>query len=263
MPKRSYMRRPLGGAAILAGQVLHAARRSDLPTLRNQDPSGVFGSSDAPCVRIVLLGDSSITAPGVDPLDAAWPRRLAHRLADRYQVELVSVAVGGAKARDVLHSQVEPALAAGADLALLSVGANDALRGTPVRRFEREFSEILDRLVAGVGGVGVSGVGDLGTLPRLPHLARGIGRVRGRAIDDAIRRAVAAHPGVVKGSAWGPGWAVFAEGDPGVYFAPDRFHASAEGHAVFAAAAAPVVDALLARLEGTATRSLFEAGRTQ
>lgn len=236
-------------AAVLAGQVLHAAHRPDMPGLENQDPSGTFGNPDAPLVTIALLGDSSITAPGVEPLDAAWPRRMAARLGDHYRIRLVSVARGGSKARDVLDEQVPPALAADPDLALVSVGANDALRGTPVARFEAEMTEILGHLSAGTSGVGIAGIGDLGTVPRLPTLARGIGRVRGRSLDRATLRAASRYPNVVKGQAWGPAWRIFEEGDPTIVFAPDRFHASAVGHEAFAAAVEPVIDELLRRLD--------------
>lgn len=252
---RKLIKAPLTGSAILAGQVLYAAHRPDMPGLENQDPSGVVGAAGAPVVRIVLLGDSSITAPGVHPLDASWPRVMANHLADRYRVELVSVAAGGAKARDVLDLQVPAALKVGADVALVSVGANDALRATPIRRFEREIEEILERLSASIPAIGISGVGDLSTLPRLPTLARGVGRVRGRACDRAIRRAAGRFPSVVKGEAWGPQWLVFEEGDPDVIFAEDRFHASAHGHAVFAAAVIPVIEELLRRLQPDARRS--------
>lgn len=78
--------------------------------------------------------------------------------------------------------------------------------------------------------------------------------MRGRSIDGAIRRVVRRHPAVVKSLAWGPQWAPLYQGDPAVVLAGDRFHASSEGHVVFAASAAPVMDELLARL--ASSRSL-------
>ena len=237
------------GLSLLTSQVLRAARRTDIPSLTNQDPSGTFGDPSLPTLHIVLLGDSSITAPGVEPLDDAWPRRAGRRLSDRYHVEMESVAVGGSKARDVLSGQVERALVLEPDIAIVSVGANDALRATPVTRYEQEMTEILGRLAGGIAGVGVSGIGDLGTLPRLPSLARGVARVRSRAFDRAVARAAAHHPGVVKGAAWGGGWRLFAEGDPAEVFAADLFHASGVGHAVFAGAFEPVIDELIRRRE--------------
>jgi lysophospholipase L1-like esterase len=233
------------GVAVFAGQVLRSAHRQDLPSHNNQDPSGDFGDPALPTLRIVVLGDSSITSPGVHPLDDAWPRRLARYLGDRYFVEIRSVGVGGSKARDVLADQVDRALATEADMAIVSVGANDALRGTPVMRYEAELDEILSRLTAAIPMVGVSGIGDLGSVPRLPDLARTFSSIRARSFDGAVRRVAARHPGVVKSRSWGEMWRPFRE-NPDVIFAPDQFHASAAGHALFAAAAIPVAEALLA-----------------
>ena len=101
-------------------------------------------------------------------------------LAERFYVNAVSVAVGGSKARDVLESQVDEALEHEPDIAYVVVGSNDALRGTPVARFEEEFDSVVAKLHADVPSVGLSGIGDLGTIPRLPHLARGIARIRFR-----------------------------------------------------------------------------------
>jgi lysophospholipase L1-like esterase len=240
--------RLVGGTAALTWQVARATKLSGLPTHANQDPSGAFGDPASPPVRIVLLGDSSVTAPGVDPIDASWPRRAAMRVADRWRVELVSVAVGGARAADVLARQVPAAVATGADIAFVSVGANDALRATPIRVFEERYDRIVTELERHIPHVGLSGVGDLGILTRLPTLARSVARVRGLAVDGAIRRVARRHPHTVKSTAWGPQWAPLYEGDPEVMLAGDRFHASAAGHAVFAEAAAPVLDELLARL---------------
>jgi lysophospholipase L1-like esterase len=241
--------RPLTGIGVMVAQVLRAAHRSDLPSLINQDPSGVFGPETLPPLRIVVLGDSSVTSPGVEPLSASWPQQVAAHLADRYRVELESVAVGGSKARDVLRVQLEPAIGLAPDIALVSVGANDALRGTPVRRFEAELDLVVARLAEATPRVGLSGVGDLGTIPRLPVVARAAAGVRGRSIDGAIRRVAARHPGVVKSRAWGEGWEAFAS-QPEVIFAGDQFHAGAAGHAVFAVAMIAVVDALLAAPTG-------------
>ncbi len=243
-----FIGRALAGLGVLAGQVMHAAHRRDLPSLQNQDPSGDFGSPENPRLRIALLGDSSITAPGVEPLDHCWTRRIAIGLSERYFVELRSVAIGGSRASDVLRDQVETALLLRPDMALLSVGANDALRAVPVRRFERDVDEILHRLTAEIPAVGLSGVGDLGTLPRLPTVGKAWARVRGRAYDNAIRRVVGRYDRVVKSDTWCALWDPFASGDPKL-FAADRFHASEAGHAIFAAAMAPVVNELIAMLE--------------
>ncbi len=238
----------MAGIGVLAGQVIHAAHRKDLPSLQNQDPSGEFGSPENPLLRIVAMGDSSITAPGVEPLDDCWVRRIALGLSERYFVDLRSVAIGGSKASDVLRDQVEVALMLQPDLALLSVGANDALRAVPVREYERNLEEIIRLLAARIPAIGMSGIGDLGTLPRLPSIPTAWARVRGRSYNNAIRRVVAKYDMVLKSETWSSLWDPFATSDPGV-FAADQFHASNEGHAIFAASMFPVVNTLIGALE--------------
>ncbi len=236
------LRPPLVASALLAGQMARAITRDDLPTLENQDPSGTFGDPSKPPLRLVLLGDSSVTSPGVEPLDHSWPRQMAMHLANTYCVELVSVAEGGSKSRDVLDVQVAAALAAEPDIVYVAVGSNDALRGTPVARFEREFGEAVDQLCSAVPVVGISGIGDLGTIPRLPILAQGIARVRARAIDSAIARVADRHANVIKSNAWDV-MSSFAD-DPDMY-GGDLFHASAKGHLAFARVGLSMADRLL------------------
>lgn len=236
-------RNPLTVGGVFLAQMLHAIYRTDLPSFDDQDPSGTFGDPAAPKLRIVFLGDSTVTAPGVEPLDQSWARRTAHHFARRYHVDAISVAVGGAKAEDVLATQVDPAIAARPDLALLIVGGNDALRMTPISRFEAAYAEIVERLDRAVPAVGVLGIGDLGTIPRLPALAGGIARIRSRAIDRAIRRVVAEHPTVPVTDAWHPKWTVFGE-DPSLW-TPDQFHGSAAGHGLYADATVPLAEKAL------------------
>lgn len=241
-----YIRKPLISVGVLAAQVVRAGRRKDLPSLENQDPSGYFGDQALPPLRIVMLGDSSVTSPGVEPLDAAWPRQIARSLSDRYRVELVSVAAGGSKTRDVIANQIQPAITCGADIAFVSVGANDALRGTPLSRFEREYRQIVAQLDRHIPGLAVSGIGDLGSIPRLPASVRSIVRIRGKSLDRAIRRVVVDFPGVVKTNTWSPGWDEFLT-NPDQVFAGDLFHASAYGHRIYTDAAIPAIEALLRR----------------
>ena len=237
------LRSPVAVTGLLVGQLMHAAYRDDLPTLDNQDPSGVFGDPGLEPLRIVFLGDSSVTAPGVDPLDCSWPRQAAIHLSDRFHVDARSVAVGGSKVADVLENQVAPALAMKPDIAYISVGSNDALRGTPVKRFEPDYDHLVSILTANVPAVGLSGIGDLGTIPRLPQLAQGIARVRSRAIDNAVKRVAASYPRTVKSNAWDVMEGVFA--DNPAMFAEDMFHASTRGHLVFGTLARPIIDELV------------------
>jgi lysophospholipase L1-like esterase len=239
------------GAALLvaAGQVLHAAHRPDLPGLQNQDPSGTFGDPSAPPLRVIALGDSSITAPGVVPIDATWIRQITLEAATTHRVTLISVAVGGSKASDVLERQLPAALAHQPDVAILSVGANDALRSTPLMKFESDYIEVVAALQGITPHIGVSGIGDLGVIPRLPPFAQTYARVRSRSFNNAIAR-VAARFGLPKSATWGPMWEPFDKDPEGLIFTHDRFHASAHGHAIFADSMRPVMAELLRRHNG-------------
>ncbi len=248
MSRIRFLSKPLAAIVLFVVQVYKAGHRKDLPSFENQDPTGKFGDPGKPHLRIVLLGDSSVTAPGVEPLDAAWPRRIAAGLADRYHVDLRSVAIGGSKTRDVIAGQLQRAIDLNPDIAFVSVGANDALRATSIYRFEREYRQIIGQLNQSVPGVAVSGIGDLGSIPRLPALARSIIRIRGRSFDRAVRRVVADHPGIVKTNTWSPGWDEFST-NPEQVFAGDLFHASAYGHGIYTRAALPAVEHLIETLE--------------
>ncbi|NNC91330.1 MAG: hypothetical protein HKN80_02435 [Acidimicrobiia bacterium] len=223
---------PMAGAAAILGQILYAAHRPDLPSYENYETSGLLGDPGRPRLRLVALGDSSITAPGVNQLDDAWVRRVAHRLTDRYQVDLRALAVGGSKAADVLSDQLEAGLALEPDVAIVSVAANDAIRGVPASRFEAEVDEIVGSLIATGARVVVVGVGDIGTVPRLPRFLRWYLTKRSATFDRVSAEVAARYPGAVKVDSRGDLSAAFRN-DLNM-FAGDRFHASSYGHEHFA-----------------------------
>ena len=235
MTGREWLKRvslvPMAAVAILAAQLFRVTHRVDLPSLTNQDPSGAWGPDNLPPLRIVALGDSSITAPGVRPLDEAWVRRVAIDLSEDWRVDLHSVAVGGAKARDVLANQVDRAVGLQPGLALIAFGANDAIRGTSLRRFEAETTEILSKLSAASGAVVTLGVGDLGSIPRLPRSLAWVATRRGRLVNDVTRRTADRFRNVSAVNPWQT-MTEFSSQDLGLW-AADRFHASGEGHAIF------------------------------
>lgn len=236
---------PLAAGAYLAGQVLRAARRPDLPTYRDQDPSGVFGDPALPAVRVVALGDSSVTAPGVEDVDDVWIRGLARSIADRYRVELISLAVGGAQARDVIDGQLEEAVRLRPTVATVNVGSNDALRGVRLGAYERRLGIIVERLTDTGAGVMVWGVGDLGSIPRFPPFLRWLSAVRSRAFDAAARTVALRHPGAVKVHTIGSVSAKRFYQEPDLW-AGDLFHASDAGHRMLAEASQPTFEAALA-----------------
>jgi lysophospholipase L1-like esterase len=235
---------PLAGAAFLLTQVLRAAHRSDLPSFPNQEPSGTFGDPDAPALRIVAVGDSSLTVPGVEDLDNMWIRRLAIDYADEHLVEFISLGVGGSKLQDVIEGQLEEALALAPDIAVVSAGANDAIRATPTARFRASLDHIVSRLEEAAGAVLVLGMGDAGSIPRLPKTVRPYLTRRTRIYDRICAEVVLAHPRAVKVYTRGRICSAFWEDRS--LFAADQFHAGDRGHLLFAEEAGPAFRAAYA-----------------
>ncbi|MDP8958338.1 MAG: GDSL-type esterase/lipase family protein [Actinomycetota bacterium] len=237
----------LAGMGLLTAQALYAARRR-LPYFPDLDPSGKFGQEEARALRVVAMGDSTVTGPGLDEPDPIWVRQVARHLAEGHRVELLSIARGGARVRDVLADQVPKAVALQPDLVLLSVGGNDALRGTPLRRLEQELDQVVSRLTSAGAAVALLGVGDLGTIPRLPRTLAALARLRGRLVDAVEARVAARYPGVAKADSWGAS-VTEAFRRRGELFSPDLFHVSARGHSEWAALAIPAVEKALLRLQ--------------
>ncbi len=227
----------LVGAGFVARQIWQTIHRPDLPSFTNQDISGTFGDPASPPLRIVAIGDSALTAPGIDNLDDAWLRRIVRDYADRHRIELISLAVGGSRADDVLAGQLTEAVALHPDIAVLNVGGNDVIRAVPVRRYAATLQTIVDRLEEASGAVLLLGVGDLGAIPRLPPVLRPYLSHRSVIFDRACARVGAGRTRLVKTdagrSAAADTWA------PTDLFAADQFHASAAGHGLFADTMAP------------------------
>lgn len=234
----------LAGAGIIAGQITHAAWR-ELPSFEGSDPSGVIGDPERPPLRLLVLGDSTVTAPGLHDVDAGWPRLVAQHLADRFCVELVCLAEGGAKSKDVLRMQLPRALQQQWDLAIVSVGSNDVLRLVPVWRFAERLDTIVHRLRERSRAVILFGVGDIGSIPRLPFPADRLAAGAGHVADWVHRRTARRHH-VYKIDQWRLTTAAF---NSGVHmFAPDMFHPSELGHRAWADALIPTVEAAVGDL---------------
>lgn len=202
-----------------------------VPILEQFDPSGEFGDPDAPTMRVAVLGDSSVTAPGVTGPHEIWVSLICARLAETRHVVLQSYAVGGSMAHDVMANQLDDAQVFEPDLVFVSVGANDVLKGVPIRRFEANLDDLIGRLAATGATVVQSGVGHLGTIPRLhPPLSSILAR-RAVRFDRVHWRIAAKHGSTVvdqrsdDARIWRKDRSLWAE---------DLFHVSPAGHARWA-----------------------------
>jgi lysophospholipase L1-like esterase len=231
-------------AGAVAAQFWYVAHRP-LPSFCDLDANGVFGPDTMPEARVVLLGDSTVTGPGLESCADLWSHQVARRLALEHRIRLLSLAVGGSRARDVLVGQLPDALTLEPHLAVVSVGANDATHATPLRKVEAD----LDAIVAAFGKIGtgvvLAGLGDLGNIPRLVHPLKGLASRRSRAIDRVHARVAARYGHAVKVPIAQRCDEFFRSADA---FCPDLFHPNRAGHAVWADAAYQVIAAALARV---------------
>lgn len=197
------------------------------------DASGSFGVGRGRPIRLAALGDSTLTGPGVATANDIWVRVVADRLSSRLgrQVDLRSFGTGGATAAVVARDQLPWALDFSPHISLVSVGANDVMRGVPMRKLMSD----LDTIVGGLAGVGsrvvLSGVGDLGSIPRLtPPLRQMATRLSRRA--DRVHTEVAVRHGAIKADQWS--WASSQFRTRPDVWSPDHFHPNAAGHQIWA-----------------------------
>lgn len=231
-PVRLLRRALLWGAAAFTAEVAYAYLWP-APAQPEFDPSVVLGPPDGVPLRVAALGDSTLTGPGVRSPDEIWARVALARLAEvtGRRVELRSVGVGGATSADVVHSQLEDAVRFSPRLALVSVGANDVIRGIPLKRLERNLDRIVEGLQAAGATVILSGVGDLGTIPRLAPPLRHMASRLGRRADHVHARVAERH-GALKAEQWG--WAAHQFRTRRDVWSPDRFHPNPAGHQIWA-----------------------------
>lgn len=232
----------LAGVGVLAGELLYAARRP-LPRFNGFDPSANVGNPELPALALTVLGDSTITGPGLDDVEDTFVRVIARSLSNRYHVRMTSLAYGGARSVDVLTTQVPRAIESDIDLTLISVGTNDFMRAVPVRTFERNLEAIVAAMKTVSRAVVLMGVGDVGTSPRCPVPLDRLATMTGR-IADRVHERVAQRHEVGKVDHWG--WSA-KEFRAGGMFSPDLFHPSSAGHRVWAHTALPEIEAALER----------------
>ena len=169
-------------------------------------------------------------------------------MADQRWVQLKSFAVGGATARDLIETQIDRALLFDPDIVFVSVGANDAIKGTPLRRFRSELDQLIEQLAAGDAVVVQSGVGDLGTIPRLyPPLRNLVSRKAERY--DRVHWEVARRHGTIVVNQRGDDLALWYR-DRSLW-AADLFHVSARGHERWAELAWKAIDPILNGAHGS------------
>jgi lysophospholipase L1-like esterase len=180
-------------------------------------------------LRLVVVGDSTAVGTGADSLDDALPGQLGKLLGGRWR----AVGRNGATAADVLRDHIAEAAGGPADVAVLLVGWNDAMKLRSPRGFARDLALLVDKLVAASpkGRVVVVGPPAFADFAVLPHPLRGV--LGGHAAElGRVAARIADERGVD-----------FAPGFDGRSVASDRFHPDRAGYRTMAAGVAAALQA--------------------
>ena len=238
--------------AKLARRLITSAPGGDPPVA-----DGIYGAAlGGDPLSFVMLGDSTAAGLGVHKPDETPAAMLAAGLsaiAGR-PVRLTNVARSGARS-EALPGQVDQALKAEPDLAVIMIGGNDVTNRVPPAESVRYLGEAVERLRAAGSQVVVGTCPDLGTVKPLMQPLRYIARRASRQLAAAQTIAVVERGGrsVSLGDLLGREFSA----DPRSMFSEDRYHPSARGYAAACAAVLPSLAAALG-LEPDATDRLSE-----
>lgn len=184
-------------------------------------------------LRFRVLGDSLAAGVGCTHAEQSIGHVLAGALrAAGHRVDLSVHAVPGARSAD-LGPQVRAAVAAGLDLALVVIGANDLTRLTPPDIGARLLQDAVAALATAGARVIVVTAPDMGVLGHVPPAFRDLVSQASRQYATAQATAATAAGATV--AHIGPDvFSRFASDER--MFSADRFHPSAAGYAVIAQA---------------------------
>lgn len=166
---------------VLAAQAVAARRtigpRRTVPPYHDGRYLPRDGARGGTSIRIAVLGDSGAAGLGVDHAAETMGAVIAHGVADalRRPVVLTNHAVVGAQTKD-LDAQIDRALTAYPQVAVIMVGANDVTHLVPVALSARRLEAAVARLRAAGAQVVMGTCPDLGTVrpisPPLRQLMR-------------------------------------------------------------------------------------------
>ncbi|MGY1814463.1 GDSL-type esterase/lipase family protein [Blastococcus sp. SYSU D00820] len=193
---------------------------------------------DRSSLRLAVLGDSIAYGTGAQrTADTLGPRLAAALDLEGYDVALSVLAVPGAVSAG-LAAQVRSAVALGADLAVVVIGANDLARFVPTDAAVAALAQAVRDLRAAGTDVVVVPAPDMSSIPFVPPAFRPV--VQAASVRLQEQQAAAAEAAGASVAAVAAHVGRSFESDPAM-FAADRFHPSSTGYAAIAAALVPFV----------------------
>ena len=181
-------------------------------------------------MRYVVMGDSTAAGQGAD-YESGIAMRTAQQLGVEHKVELVNLAVSGAKIADVRAEQLKPAMALQPDLVLISIGANDVTNLTSPDAAKEDLRQVIAAIRrSGDARVVITGAPDMGSVPRFAQPLRYLAgkltqRLNARLYELEKEPGVTLVPIALE---TGP---IFRK-QPELY-EKDKFHPNAKGYAVW------------------------------
>nr|WP_240971871.1 SGNH/GDSL hydrolase family protein [Microbispora sp. CL1-1] len=212
--------------------------------LDGPDSDGVYGAFPGEPIRMAVLGDSTSVGLGMSNAEDTPGVRIAYGLAAVAErpVRLTVVGQSGAASVD-LGVQVDRALEARPEVAIIFIGANDVTTATLPAHAVRHLQKAVRRLREAGAEVVVGTCPDLGTVRPIAQPLRWVTRRWSRQLAAAQTVAVVEAGGrtVAFADLLGPEF----DANPAEMFGPDRFHPSARGYLQAAYAVLPSVCAAL------------------
>lgn len=190
-----------------------------------------FGSGKT--LNYVVMGDSTTIGQG-----ASYPESYAYQSAEhlaqsqKREIHFTNVGVSGARAADVVASQLQKAQALKPDLVLIGVGANDVTHFTDNNSVKKSIEKVITELRSQNPDVKVviTGSPAMGSVPRFPWPVRQIMGSRSKRLNNVLLPLVDSQHIVFAPIAEKTG-PIFSK-DP-TLFAADKFHPNARGYAVW------------------------------
>ncbi|GAC1332111.1 MAG: SGNH/GDSL hydrolase family protein [Candidatus Dormibacteria bacterium] len=231
----------VGVFALLVAEAALAFQGDGSPEAPGSPDEVVGAPGDQP-LTLAILGDSTGSGVGAVTQDQGYPRRVARGLADRLhrRVELHVYAVSGARVNDVLTDQLRRMEGLHPDIVLLVIGGNDVINLTPPWRARADLSAVLERLAQYHVPVIVSGVPAMGTVTRVAQPLRLVAGLVAAYVYDPIWREETARRGMTRVNLADITGPIFAADHS--MLAPDGFHPSPRGYAVWAETFRPALE---------------------
>ncbi|WP_433245566.1 SGNH/GDSL hydrolase family protein [Streptosporangium sp. CA-135522] len=237
----------LGAATygLLLAEAMVARRIVGRPHGMEGPPSdGVYGAFEGEPIRMVMLGDSTSVGLGTtDPAETPGVL-IASSLAvvAERPVRLTVVGKSGAASAE-LAEQVDRALEAGPEIAVIFVGANDVTTQRLPAQAVRHLQKAVRRLREAGAEVVVGTCPDLGTVRPIVQPLRWVTRRWSRQLAAAQTVAVVEAGG--RTVAFADLLGEEFDTNPDEMFGPDRFHPSVQGYLQIAYAVLPSVGSAL------------------